>query len=368
MAFAAITVVDACIVSLPAETPTPETEVTTDDAATTTEAATESSAEVEASVAVTDMTPSVSEGPTSTVDEFVTEASYATDDDSDGVSQTGVTEPATATAATVPAVSSTTPKESEVDSEETLVTTDAPDATQEVSATVSPSVTETSTTQAPVTSTEPPTLSTDSEAPVSSTQSTEDVTDSDVTSASPSPSSSEYPDSDEKEEGVSAATEPVSPSPAATTPSTTLPTTTESPFPPFPGYTDSTTTPTTPAMTYGPGACVFNGKVYASAQQIPRDDPCDFCFCFRGDIICLQQSCPPPIPNCYEEAIPGFCCPRYECPVVQTLVNVTTTTTPIPTYPPVRQQVEVVMCEIGNRYYHKDQLVEEASGPCLECR
>ena len=40
----------------------------------------------------------------------------------------------------------------------------------------------------------------------------------------------------------------------------------------------------------GPGACLFDGKVYVSAQQIPRENPCDFCFCFRGDIICLQQS------------------------------------------------------------------------------
>merc|ERR1712106_1206539 len=36
----------------------------------------------------------------------------------------------------------------------------------------------------------------------------------------------------------------------------------------------------------GPGACLFENKIYVSAQQIPRDNPCDFCFCFRGDIIC----------------------------------------------------------------------------------
>ena len=60
-------------------------------------------------------------------------------------------------------------------------------------------------------------------------------------------------------------------------------------------------------------ACVFEGRVYQSAEQIPRPHPCDFCFCFRGDIICLQQTCPPPIPRCYETPIQGFCCPRYEC-------------------------------------------------------
>ncbi len=29
----------------------------------------------------------------------------------------------------------------------------------------------------------------------------------------------------------------------------------------------------------------------------------------------MQQSCPPPIPECQEEPIDGFCCPRYECPI-----------------------------------------------------
>lgn len=329
------------LLSSTAETPTPDEEVTADSAVTTTEATPETSAEVEASVAVTDMTPSVSEDSVSTVAEEVTEASYATDDDSDKVSQPGVTEPATATVPTVPGISTTTettPEKTEGESQETIITTDSPDVTLEI---------------------------TSSEAPASSSESVED----ELTSASPSPSSSEQPESDEKEDSQSAETEPVSPSTAATTPSTTISTTTEvSPFPPFPGYVDTTSTTTTTPMTYGPGACVFNGKVYASAQQIPRDNPCDFCFCFRGDIICLQQSCPPPIPKCNEEAIPGFCCPRYECPVPQALVNITTTTTPIPTYPPIQQQVEVVMCEIGDRYYHQGQIVDEASGPCLECR
>ena len=60
-------------------------------------------------------------------------------------------------------------------------------------------------------------------------------------------------------------------------------------------------------------ACVYDGKIYQSAEQIPRPHPCDFCFCFRGDIICLQQTCPPPIDRCFETQIEGFCCPRYEC-------------------------------------------------------
>lgn len=138
-----------------------------------------------------------------------------------------------------------------------------------------------------------------------------------------------------------------------------------------------------------PGACLFDGKVYVSAQQIPRDDHCDFCFCFRGDIICLQQSCPPPIPGCLEESIAGFCCPRYECPVRQVTHNVTwhsgdhrnnpsafAALAGIPQGFNVElsdgvqdgDQVQVEGCEIKGEFYRFGELVGPASGPCLECR
>lgn len=29
----------------------------------------------------------------------------------------------------------------------------------------------------------------------------------------------------------------------------------------------------------------------------------------------MQQTCPPPVANCFETMLEGFCCPRYECPV-----------------------------------------------------
>jgi len=154
-------------------------------------------------------------------------------------------------------------------------------------------------------------------------------------------------------------------------PVTTTTTVTPSPAPwPYP----STTTTGAPAMSSG--ACLFDARVYMSAQQIPRDDPCDFCFCFRGDIICLQQSCPPPIPGCYEEPIPGFCCPRYECPV-----GSNSTTTPAETPPSYYNNPQLVpsqpqgtvagggpVCEIQGEYYETGQLITATSGPCLECR
>jgi len=133
-----------------------------------------------------------------------------------------------------------------------------------------------------------------------------------------------------------------------------------------------------------PGACLFDGKVYVSAQQIPREDPCDFCFCFRSDIICLQQSCPPPIPGCVEETIAGFCCPRYECPVLQVTHNITYHDDDLPSASALvaggatglprasllanTSQVEVQGCEISGEFYQRGQIVLPASGPCLECR
>ncbi|KAK0080845.1 hypothetical protein PV325_013233 [Microctonus aethiopoides] len=126
---------------------------------------------------------------------------------------------------------------------------------------------------------------------------------------------------------------------------------------------------------YGPGTCRYGGKVYVSAQQIPRDDPCDFCFCFRGDIICLQQSCPPPIPGCHEEPISGFCCPRYECPVsMATSLNITTTTTTTTTtLPPhflshaYKGATRRSGCQIRGQAYKVGEVIQSASGPCLHC-
>lgn len=162
-----------------------------------------------------------------------------------------------------------------------------------------------------------------------------------------------------------------------TTTTTVTPSTAPWPYP---------TSSTPPPGAMSSGACLFDGRVYMSAQQIPREDPCDFCFCFRGDIICLQQSCPPPIPGCYEEPIPGFCCPRYECPVGNG-----NHTTPPPLFPPSYYHNQILNnaasgngqtggssmtgsvpsgpgCEIQGEYFETGQVITSTSGPCLECR
>lgn len=144
-------------------------------------------------------------------------------------------------------------------------------------------------------------------------------------------------------------------------------------YPPS-SYEDDYTDEEDPAS-FGPGTCRYGGKLYVSAQQIPREDPCDFCFCFRSDIICLQQSCPPPISGCHEEPISGFCCPRYECPVsMATVLNVTTsTTTTTTTLPPhflshaYKGSVTKRGCQIQGKAYQVGETVASASGPCMRC-
>ncbi|KAL1451514.1 hypothetical protein WDU94_005881 [Cyamophila willieti] len=126
---------------------------------------------------------------------------------------------------------------------------------------------------------------------------------------------------------------------------------------------------------FGPGTCRYGGKVYVSAQQIPRDDPCDFCFCFRSDIICLQQSCPPPIHGCRQESIQGFCCPRYECHVsMATSLNLTTTsTTTTTTLPPhflphvYNGAARQMGCFLEGKTFLVGEKVRSRSGPCLDC-
>ncbi|KAJ2952736.1 hypothetical protein O0L34_g7090 [Tuta absoluta] len=148
----------------------------------------------------------------------------------------------------------------------------------------------------------------------------------------------------------------------------------ESHFPPSGGYNQEPDY-VEEDQAFGPGTCRYGGKVYVSAQQIPRDDPCDFCFCFRSDIICLQQSCPPPIHGCHEEPIQGFCCPRYECPVsMATTLNVTTTTTTTTTTLPPHFLPHAYKgaatrkgCQIKGHTYQVGEVVRASSGPCLHC-
>ncbi|XP_054709395.1 mucin-2-like [Uloborus diversus] len=117
--------------------------------------------------------------------------------------------------------------------------------------------------------------------------------------------------------------------------------------------------------------CLYNGDVYHSAEEVPRADPCEFCFCFRGEIICLQQTCPPPIHGCFATPIRGFCCPRFHCPVQEKYFNSTSPFEAIP-----RSRLSYMLqktpsatgCEIEGVIYRIHQLVRPSSGPCMQCR
>ncbi|XP_035225889.1 mucin-17-like [Stegodyphus dumicola] len=125
------------------------------------------------------------------------------------------------------------------------------------------------------------------------------------------------------------------------------------------------------------GSCIFEGRIYESAEQIPRADPCEFCFCFRGDIICLQQSCPPPAPNCHRTMIAGYCCPRYDCPVYMTSRNISSLSRRKGVQPiiiqrriekrEIRPAIEVKGCQVNGTFYEVGSTVTSASGPCLHC-
>ncbi|KFM63388.1 hypothetical protein X975_13277, partial [Stegodyphus mimosarum] len=125
------------------------------------------------------------------------------------------------------------------------------------------------------------------------------------------------------------------------------------------------------------GSCIFEGRIYESAEQIPRADPCEFCFCFRGDIICLQQSCPPPAPNCHRTMIAGYCCPRYDCPVYMTSRNISSLSRRKGVQPiiiqrriekrEIRPAMEVKGCQVNGTFYEVGSTVTSASGPCLHC-
>ncbi|PRD37405.1 UNVERIFIED_CONTAM: hypothetical protein NCL1_05925 [Trichonephila clavipes] len=75
--------------------------------------------------------------------------------------------------------------------------------------------------------------------------------------------------------------------------------------------------------------------------------------------------------------IHGYCCPRYDCPVLITSRNITTLTRRKGVQPiiiqrridkrAVRASIEVKGCQINGTFYEVGSTVTKASGPCLHC-
>ncbi|XP_023727393.1 kielin/chordin-like protein [Cryptotermes secundus] len=42
-----------------------------------------------------------------------------------------------------------------------------------------------------------------------------------------------------------------------------------------------------------PDPCSVAGTTYSHGQQVPREDPCEFCLCLDGELFCWWQDCPP---------------------------------------------------------------------------
>ena len=88
-----------------------------------------------------------------------------------------------------------------------------------------------------------------------------------------------------------------------------------------------TTTGPTPGLimttTMAPGIngpqCFHKDKLYEDGDLIYSTQPCEHCYCFRGDIACAVQDCGTPMKthgkNCTALPPPeGECCPTtYQC-------------------------------------------------------
>ena len=93
----------------------------------------------------------------------------------------------------------------------------------------------------------------------------------------------------------------------------------------FPGLFDhsSITTesaPTTPVVsTISKGGCFQKGHYYADGASIESEDPCEHCYCMKGDIICAVEPCMDAMEADAESCLPqpappGECCPKeYKC-------------------------------------------------------
>ncbi|XP_038047824.1 kielin/chordin-like protein isoform X2 [Patiria miniata] len=59
--------------------------------------------------------------------------------------------------------------------------------------------------------------------------------------------------------------------------------------------------------------CMYNGINYEDGQQFrPYNDPCELCFCERGSLVCLRETCQALLdcpPTMVQPAQPGECCP-----------------------------------------------------------
>ena len=77
----------------------------------------------------------------------------------------------------------------------------------------------------------------------------------------------------------------------------------------------TSTTPKTPHAT----TCYQNGTYYDDGASIDSKDPCEHCYCMKGDIVCAVEPCMGSMEgdtdSCIAQPPPeGECCPKeYKC-------------------------------------------------------
>ena len=82
----------------------------------------------------------------------------------------------------------------------------------------------------------------------------------------------------------------------------------------------TTESPTTPVVSkISKGGCFQKGQYYADGASIESEDPCEHCYCMKGDIICAVEPCMDAMEADAESCLPqpappGECCPKeYKC-------------------------------------------------------
>ncbi|XP_064488920.1 kielin/chordin-like protein [Ornithodoros turicata] len=118
-------------------------------------------------------------------------------------------------------------------------------------------------------------------------------------------------------------------------------------------------------------SCTFEGKLFRHGSNISRSDPCERCFCFRGEVLCWNIQCPDhkPRDNCRAVSLKWTCCPIYECESA----GAVSTEKPPDRWSPFTKATDNedkknVDCEVDGDTYRPGQVIPSASGACLECR
>ncbi|XP_022648984.1 uncharacterized protein LOC111245213 [Varroa destructor] len=124
------------------------------------------------------------------------------------------------------------------------------------------------------------------------------------------------------------------------------------------------------------GSCVFDGQLFRHGGNVHREDACDKCMCFSGDVLCWKTSCPPMkvAKSCREVRRAGMCCPLVECDPEVPLKNskhqgfTAKKQRPFVALPSKANRYQDIQCELDGRKFHYGQIVPQASGACMECR